>query len=151
MRPTKTTTRIDPARSAQMARIKARDTKPEMIVRRALHAAGLRFRLHYRHLPGKPDIVLPSRRIAIFVHGCFWHRHSQPDCKLARLPKSRLDFWLPKLEGNRERDARNEAALREAGWDVRVIWECELAQPTKLAEFVASCRATPAIGALGNH
>jgi DNA mismatch endonuclease (patch repair protein) len=141
MRPTKTATGIDPARSAQMARIKARDTKPEMIVRRALHAGGLRFRLHYRYLPGKPDIVLPSRRIAIFVHGCFWHRHPQPDCKLARLPKSRLDFWLPKLEGNRERDARNEIALREAGWDVRVIWECELGQSTKLTEFVDACRS----------
>lgn len=143
MRSTKVTIGIDPARSAQMARVKARDTKPEMIVRRALHAGGLRFRLHHRHLPGKPDIVLPSRRIAIFVHGCFWHRHDHPDCKLARLPKSRLDFWLPKLEGNRERDARNEAALREAGWDVRVIWECELGQATKLAEFIAACRIAP--------
>lgn len=143
MRSNKTTTEIDSARSAQMALVKARDTKPEMTVRRALHAGGLRFRLHYRHLPGKPDIVLPSRRIAIFVHGCFWHRHSQPDCKLARLPKSRLDFWLPKLEGNRERDARNEAALREAGWDVRVIWECELGQPAKLTEFVDACRSAP--------
>lgn len=143
MRPTKATTGIDPARSAQMARVKARDTKPEMIVRRALHAVGLRFRLHYGHLPGKPDIVLPSRRIAIFVHGCFWHRHPQPDCKLARLPKSRLDFWLPKLEGNRERDARNEVALQEAGWDVRVIWECELRQAAKLAEFVEACRVAP--------
>ena len=143
MNSTKAATGVDPARSAQMALVKARDTKPEMVVRRALHAIGLRFRLHYRHLPGKPDIVLPSRRIVIFVHGCFWHRHPQPDCKLARLPKSRLDFWLPKLEGNRERDARNEAALREAGWDVRVIWECELGQTAKLAEFVEACRVAP--------
>jgi DNA mismatch endonuclease (patch repair protein) len=83
-----------------MARVRGRDTKPEMRVRRALHAAGLRYRLHAKGLPGRPDLVLPSRRVAVFVHGCFWHRHPDPTRKLARLPKSRLDFWLPKLDGS---------------------------------------------------
>ncbi len=109
-----------------MAKVRGWDTKPEMRVRRALHAAGIRYRLHAKDLPGRPDIVLPSRRVAIFVHGCFWHRHPDPNCKLARLPKSRLDFWVPKLEANRARDELKEAALRDAGWTVRVIWECEL-------------------------
>lgn len=109
-----------------MARVRGRDTKPEMRVRRALHAAGLRYRLHAKGLPGRPDLILPSRRVAVFVHGCFWHRHPDPDCKLARLPKSRLDFWLPKLEGNRARDERNKAALEALGWKVVEIWECEI-------------------------
>lgn len=138
----KPTTEVDPARSAQMAKIKARDTKPEMRVRRALHAAGLRYRLHVRDLPGKPDIILPSRRIAIFVHGCFWHRHPDASCKLARMPKSRIDFWQPKLESNRTRDERNEAALRAAGWDVRVIWECKISERT-LTVLAQECLATP--------
>jgi len=109
-----------------MARVRGRDTKPEMRVRRALHAAGLRYRLHAKGLPGRPDMILPSRRVAVFVHGCFWHRHPDPECKLARLPKSRLDFWLPKLEGNRARDERNKAALEALGWKVVEIWECEI-------------------------
>lgn len=143
MRPEGATTRVDPARSAQMALVRGRDTKPEMRVRRALHAAGMRFRLHDQKLPGRPDMVLPSRRIAIFVHGCFWHRHPDPTCKLARTPKSRLDFWIPKLEGNRERDLRNEARLRETGWEVRTIWECETRNDVALNEFVEACRAAP--------
>lgn len=134
---------VDRARSAQMALVKGKNTKPEIKVRRALHAAGLRFRLHSAKLPGKPDIVLPSRRIAIFVHGCFWHRHSEPTCKLARMPKSRPDFWIPKLEANRERDARNERLLRELGWDVLTIWECELSNESRLSLFVQQCAACP--------
>lgn len=122
----KTTNETSPERSAQMARVRGRDTKPEMRVRRALHAAGLRYRLHAKGLPGRPDLILPSRRVAVFVHGCFWHRHPDPDCKLARLPKSRLDFWLPKLEGNRARDDRNKAALEKLGWKVVEIWECQI-------------------------
>jgi len=138
-----TTEPVDPGRSAQMARVKGKNTRPELKVRKALHAAGLRFRLHRSDLPGKPDIILPSRRLAILVHGCFWHRHPDPACKLARLPKSRPEFWIPKLEANRERDLRNEAGLRELGWEVRVIWECELADEGKLREFVRQCGALP--------
>lgn len=108
-----------------MALIRYKDTKPELRVRRFLHAAGLRYRLHDEKLPGRPDIVFPTRRIAVFVHGCFWHRHSDPACKLARLPKSRLEFWQPKLEGNAERDRGNLAALEAAGWRVVVVWECQ--------------------------
>lgn len=121
---------VDPARSAQMARIKGRDTKPEMRVRRALHAAGLRYRLQARELPGRPDIVFRRARLAIFVHGCFWHRH--PGCKHARTPKSRLDFWEPKLSANVDRDRRHEDELRAAGWSVLTIWECETRDPARL-------------------
>jgi len=108
-----------------MSRVRGRDTKPEMLVRRLAHGMGYRYRLHRRDLPGSPDLVFPSRRKVIFVHGCFWHRHLEPDCKLARLPKSKLDFWGPKLETNRERDERNVVLLEELGWDVLVIWECQ--------------------------
>ncbi|WP_375312849.1 very short patch repair endonuclease [Bradyrhizobium sp. A5] len=122
----KTTNETSPERSAQMARVRGRDTKPEMRVRRALHAAGLRYRLHAKGLPGRPDLIFPSRRAVVFVHGCFWHRHPDPDCKLARLPKSRLDFWLPKLEGNRARDERVKAELKRLGWKVFEVWECQI-------------------------
>jgi DNA mismatch endonuclease (patch repair protein) len=115
-------------RSERMARVRARNSKPEMVIRRLLHGAGFRYRLHDKHLPGSPDLVFPARRKAIFVHGCFWHRHPNPDCKLARMPKSRLDFWLPKLQGNRERDLRKQAELSAVGWDFLVVWECELRQ-----------------------
>lgn len=111
------------SRSDIMRAVKRAHTKPEIIVRQALHALGLRFRLHRRDLPGSPDIVLPKFRTVIFVHGCFWHRH--PDCRYATTPKSRQDYWLPKFEANIERDARKEAQLRELGWRVLVIWECE--------------------------
>lgn len=111
-------------RSERMARVRSKDTKPEMRVRRLLHALGYRYRLHDRKLPGHPDLVFKGRRKVIFVHGCFWHRHD--GCGLARLPKSRLDFWLPKLEGNRLRDARKLEELDQLGWTSLVIWECEL-------------------------
>lgn len=136
-------TTTDPARSAQMARVRGRDTKPEIRVRRALHAAGLRYRLHDKSLPGKPDIVLRSRGIVVFVHGCFWHRHPDPTCKLARMPKSRLDFWGPKLDGNRARDLRNEEALRSDGWDVQTVWECELSDAATIDRLVKHCREAP--------
>ncbi|WP_092605177.1 very short patch repair endonuclease [Janthinobacterium sp. YR213] len=113
-------------RSAQMARIKSRDTKLEMSVRRALHAAGLRYRLHAKDLAGRPDIVFRSRRIVLFVHGCFWHLHPDPNCRLARMPKSKLDFWRPKLEGNRLRDGKNRSTLEAEGWTVIEVWECEI-------------------------
>lgn len=108
-----------------MSRVRGRDTKPEMLVRRLTHSMGYRYRLHRRGLPGSPDLVFPSRMKVIFVHGCFWHQHLDPGCKLARLPKSKLDFWGPKLETNRERDERKLVRLAELGWDVLVIWECQ--------------------------
>lgn len=118
---------LSPAdRSARMARVRGRDTKPEMLVRRLVHGMGFRYRLHDRRLPGAPDLVFAGRRKAIFVHGCFWHRHLDSTCRLARMPKSRLDFWRPKLEGNRQRDLHNQAALHAAGWTFLVVWECEM-------------------------
>ena len=106
-----------------MRAVKRAHTRPEIVVRQALHALGFRFRLHRRDLPGSPDIVLPKFRTVVFVHGCFWHRHS--DCRYATTPKSRQEYWLPKFEANVERDARKEAQLRELGWRVLVMWECE--------------------------
>lgn len=123
-------------RSERMSRVRASDTKPEMRVRRLVHGLGYRYRLHRKNLPGKPDLVFPGRKKVIFVHGCFWHRHPDPNCPLARLPKSRLDFWLPKLEGNRERDERNAAKLKELGWQLLVIWECQLKDEEKLAKRI---------------
>lgn len=113
-------------RSERMGRVRGKNTKPEMVVRRLVHGMGYRYRLHDRDLPGCPDLVFPRFRKALFVHGCFWHRHTAPACKLARLPKSRLDFWRPKLEGNRRRDEENQAALLIRGWRFMVIWECEI-------------------------
>lgn len=110
-----------------MAGIGGRNTKPEILLRRRLHAAGLRFRLHAAGLPGKPDIVLPSRRIAIFVHGCFWHRHA--DCHWCSTPATRPDFWNAKFEGNLIRDEKVQTLLCEAGWRVGIIWECGLRAP----------------------
>jgi len=109
-----------------MASIRSKDTRPEVFVRRLLHRLGYRFRLHRADLPGKPDIVFPGRRAVIFVHGCFWHRHPDPSCKLARVPKSRADYWRPKLERNAARDASHRSALELAGWKVLEIWECQL-------------------------
>jgi DNA mismatch endonuclease (patch repair protein) len=109
-----------------MSRVRGRDTKPELLVRRLLHAQGYRYRLHAKDLPGKPDIVFRGRKKAVFVHGCFWHQHPDPGCALARMPKSRLDFWRPKLEGNRARDTANVERLVALGWDVLLVWECEL-------------------------
>lgn len=123
-------------RSKRMSLVRGRDTKPEMRVRRLAHALGYRYRLHRRDLPGSPDLVFGPRRKVIFVHGCFWHRHPDPSCKLARLPKSRREFWLPKLEGNRARDERNNAILTAMGWDVLEIWECETADVEALAKKI---------------
>lgn len=109
-------------RSRMMAGIRSRDTKPELLVRRFLHAQGFRYRLNVRSLPGSPDLVLAKWRTVIFVHGCFWHRH--PGCSLAYTPRSRQDFWLEKFEKNVARDAAAIKALEEAGWRVIVVWEC---------------------------
>jgi DNA mismatch endonuclease (patch repair protein) len=121
-------------RSARMALVRGKDTKPEMRVRRLVHALGYRYRLHRRDLPGTPDLVFPSRKRIIFVHGCFFHRH--PNCSLARLPKSRRAFWVPKLNGNRERDARNTCGLRKLGWKVMIIWECQSRDMSRLTARV---------------
>ena len=112
-----------PARSALMSRIRGRDTKPEMLVRRTLHALGFRFRLHVRSLPGWPDIVLPRFSTIIQVKGCFWHGHT---CMDGRLPKSNTAYWIPKLTRNRQRDKANERKLRALGWSVYSLWECRL-------------------------
>ena len=106
-----------------MSRIRGKDTAPEMTVRRLLHAAGLRYRLHRRDLPGRPDVVLPRHAAAVQVHGCFWHGHA---CPLFRLPGTRTEFWQAKIEGNRRRDAAAEAALRALGWRTLIVWECSL-------------------------
>ena len=117
-------------RSLWMARIRGKDTGPELVVRRAAHRLGYRFRLHRKDLPGTPDLVFPGRRKAIFVHGCFWHAHE--GCPAATLPKTRRDFWTAKFEANRERDARKEAALGDLGWDVLVLWQCEVKDVARL-------------------
>ena len=111
-------------RSAVMRRVKARDTSPELVVRKALWRLGARYRLHRKDLPGKPDIVLGPRRLAIFVHGCFWHGHDCP--RGARVPKANRDYWLAKIARNRARDGCNQQALEAAGWRVETIWECGL-------------------------
>lgn len=125
-------------RSQRMSRVRGKDTKPEMVVRRLVHGMGYRYRLHRRNLPGIPDLVFPSRKKVIFIHGCFWHRHPDPKCKLARLPKSRLEFWKPKLEANRRRDLENINKLLLLGWEVLVVWECELGDKEQLENTVGS-------------
>ena len=109
-----------------MARIRAKDTQPELAVRRLAHGMGFRFRLHRRDLPGSPDLVFPRLRKTVFVHGCFWHLHSDPTCRNAVIPKTRTEWWIAKLERNRRRDEAAEVALRALGWDVLVLWECDI-------------------------
>lgn len=132
---------VTPARRSEiMAGIRGRDTQPELIVRRFLHAAGLRYRLHRRDLPGKPDVVFPSRKACLFIHGCFWH--GCPRCvDGTRRVKSNTAFWTAKVEGNRARDAKHAEALRLAGWNVFTVWECELSDGkilTGLAEQITA-------------
>jgi DNA mismatch endonuclease, patch repair protein len=115
-----------------MRLVPAKGSTPEMVVRRLVHSMGYRYRLHSSGLPGKPDLVFSARKKVILVHGCFWHRHS--NCHLARLPKSRLDFWLPKLERNKERDKLVVRALRKLGWKTLIVWECETVSKEKLAK-----------------
>lgn len=115
-------------RSALMRRIKSQDTKPEMAVRRLLHALGYRYVLHDRRLPGRPDLVFPARRKVIFVHGCFWHAHG---CSIAPTPKSNTLYWSRKIDGNVRRDTRAVRKLRTLGWGVAIVWECD----TKLADL----------------
>lgn len=126
-------------RSRMMAGIGRADTAPEMSVRRYLHACGLRFRLHDKRLPGRPDIVFASRRVAVFVHGCFWHRHA--GCRFATTPGSNEAFWSRKFDANVRRDAAKSAELEAVGWTVLVVWECEAQNLGKLDELYWRVRA----------
>ncbi len=109
-----------------------------MVVRSLVFLLGYRYRLHRRDLPGRPDIAFGKRKKAIFVHGCFWHRHNDPECRLARLPKSRLEFWEPKLTANALRDLQNQHALRQLGWQVLVVWECDLRHSEQLENMLVT-------------
>lgn len=117
-----------------MRAIKSKGMKPEMIVRRLVHSRGYRYRLHRKNLPGTPDLVFPGRKKVIFVHGCFWHQHK--DCKISRVPKSNQDYWIPKLEKNKARDQEHQYSLKKLGWDVLVLWECELKELEKIGKRV---------------
>lgn len=125
-------------RSRIMSGIKSKGTKPEIQVRRLLHNLGYRYRLHRADLPGRPDLVFPSRRKVVFVNGCFWHNH--PGCARAHIPSGNKDYWLPKLTNNRERDERNVQLLKEKGWGVMTVWECQLKDMSttsqRLTEFL---------------
>jgi DNA mismatch endonuclease, patch repair protein len=117
-----------------MAKVHGKDTHPEIVVRKLVHALGFRFRLHRKDLPGSPDLVFPSRQKVIFVHGCFWHRHKR--CKRATTPKTRFDFWQKKFEANISRDQRNLNALSKAGWESLVVWECSLRDIDRASEML---------------
>ena len=123
-------------RSRIMAQVKSKDTKPEMTVRRLLHGMGFRYRLHRRDLPGRPDLVFPSRNKVVFVNGCFWHGHS--GCVRARVPATNREFWLAKFERNQIRDSRNSAQLIDEGWDVMTVWECEMRDLRKVTNRLLS-------------
>jgi DNA mismatch endonuclease, patch repair protein len=128
---------LSPAeRSERMRRVRSKDTKPEMVVRRLVHALGYRYRLHSKSLPGKPDLIFAGRRKVIFVHGCFWHRHDENRCALTRWPKSRLEFWEPKLLANKRRDGENQTKLNELGWRFFIVWECELRDRAELTRRI---------------
>jgi DNA mismatch endonuclease (patch repair protein) len=129
--------KLDPERrSRNMARVQAKNTEPEMRVRRVAHRLGLRFRLHRADLPGKPDLVFPRHGIAVFVHGCFWHRHAH--CKRASMPATRPEFWEKKFKANVARDLKQQAALEASGWTVLVLWECELKDESNIEEKLRS-------------
>jgi len=138
---------VDPARSRMMAAVRGKDTRPEMLVRRRLHAAGLRFRLHRRDLPGRPDLVLTRHRTVVLVHGCFWHGHA---CRGGRLPRTRTAWWAAKIERNRARDHAVRASLAGLGWRVVEVWECGLRDPALVDALPALVRgADPAAFGLG--
>jgi len=133
-------------RQFNMSRIRGKDTKPEMLIRRGLHARGLRYRLHDRSLPGRPDLVFPKYRTVVFIHGCFWHAHG---CSLSKLPATRQDFWQAKLGANAARDRKAVYALRAGGWRVLVIWECALRGSARHKESVVLERAATFIEGTG--
>src|SRR5581483_12383949 len=137
--------RLSPeSRSRNMARIRSRDTTPELAVRKVIHAHGLRYRLQRHDLPGKPDLVFPGRRAVLLVHGCFWH--GCPKCiDGTRQVKSNQTYWNPKIAGNRERDARHTASLRAGGWNVFVIWECEATDPKQIKRLAARIKNLPPV------
>ena len=125
-------------RSENMRRIRSKGMTPELLVRRLLYRLGYRYRLHRRSLPGHPDVVFPRLKKAIFVHGCFWHQHADPACRITRVPKSRLEYWEPKLARNQQRDSESLALLSQLGWKVCVVWECELADEGRLKKRLVS-------------
>lgn len=127
-------TRKDLPSNSAMSSVRSKNTGPEMIVRKLVHSLGYRYRLHRRDLPGTPDLVFSSRHKLIYVNGCFWHLHR--NCQKVRIPKNRLEYWGPKLEGNRARDQRNYREARRLGWDVLIIWECELADVDRLERTI---------------
>lgn len=138
-----------------MAAIRGKNTRPELQVRRLLHARGFRFRLNNRHLPGNPDLILPKYKAAIFVHGCFWHQHN---CPLFHWPASRADWWREKLTANKARDERNLQLLRDAGWRIAIVWECSLKGRYRMDESAVACTLSewlksdsPAITIAGLH
>lgn len=127
-----------------MSSVRARDTKPELTVRRAAHAAGMRFRLHQRDLPGCPDLVFPSRRAVVLVHGCFWHQHDDPGCPIRkRAGGSNQAYWQQKLAGNVARDQRHLTELKSLGWRVFITWECQVRSSAFLADFIEALRSVP--------
>ena len=117
-----------------MSRVRNKNTKPEMIVRRLVWSLGYRYRLHSKKLPGRPDLVFPGRKKLIFIHGCFWHQHE--NCRQYRMPRTRLDFWLPKLESNKRRDVKVREELDAMGWSVLIIWECEMKNKDELTNRI---------------
>jgi DNA mismatch endonuclease (patch repair protein) len=135
-------TRTSDQRRSIMQAVGQRDTRPEMVVRRHLHSRGYRYRLHVRALPGTPDIVFPSRKKVVFVNGCFWHGH---DCPKGRPPKSRQSYWLPKIAANKTRDINKIEALREAGWEVMVVWQCELAKLSRIDDIALFLEQPPRV------
>jgi len=125
-----TDTRTKEKRSEIMSKVRSKNTTPELVVRRLIFGMGYRYRLHDKRLPGKPDLVFSRRRKAVFVNGCFWHGHE--NCRYGKLPKSRLDFWKPKIDRNRQRDVENLRRLEDEGWSVLTVWQCEVKDQEKL-------------------
>ncbi|MHB2165630.1 very short patch repair endonuclease [Alsobacter sp. R-9] len=126
-------------RSKRMSLIRSKNTSPELLLRKTLYALGLRYRIHAKDLPGKPDLVFRKQQVAVFVHGCFWHRHK--GCKAANMPKSNIEFWKRKFDRNVQRDAERKERLEQLGWRVEIVWECEL-HPRNLHETVRQLRAS---------